>query len=186
MQVKYSYILAFILMTVSIINGQQVKESKSEVKTQAEKVDVRTENLKKQVARFYETIRKPSDFEKMADLTYPKVIEIAGSRENYIAAMKKIVQMSDERFESFEWMIGKPNDLVEIGGYLFGVVPRTLTGISFLKDKIVQEGTIVGVSIDNGKSWKFVNGTNFKSIFPSFADKIKIPEQISFVNGIKQ
>ena len=100
--------------------------------------------------------------------------------------MKKGIQMANEIFESFSWTIGNPNKLVEIDGQLIGVVPRTLTGITFQKNKTVQEGTIVGISTDNGKTWKFVNGTGFKSLFPAFADKVQIPEQVTFINGIKQ
>ena len=184
---RLSYIFAFILLTFSIACGQPIETvPSSEAASQPKKADIRIENLKKQATEMYETLNGSGDFEKMADLTHPKAFEIAGSRENYIAYMRKGFQMTKEIFESFSWTIGTPSNLVEIDGQLFGIVPRTLSGVTVKKTKTIQEGSIIGVSTDNGKTWKFVNGTNFKVFFPAYVDKISIPEQVTYVDGIKQ
>ena len=58
-----------------------------------------------------------------------------------------------------------------------------LEGISnFEKDKVIKLGSIVGISNDNGKSWKFVNGLAFNKLFPDVAGMIPIPNEKSFVN----
>ena len=69
---------------------------------------------------------------------------------------------------------------------LLAVVPQTIEGVTFKKQKVVSNGSIVGVSRDGGTSWKFASGEKFFDTFPKLTGKITIPKETTTVDGIKR
>lgn len=188
MNTKYSHIFLFIfvLFAFQIACGQnQSVPDNNNQKTASEKTDWKIDNLKKQASELYAAFDK-NDFDKFVELTYPKVIEKVGGRENLISMMKNISDQNPKIFQSFSSSVDNPSQLVEIDNQLFGVVPIKLEGTTYKNNKIVTLGSVIGISTDNGKTWKFVNGSKFKELFPNAADKVQIPKDMTLGNGKEQ
>ena len=151
-----------------------------------EPADPRTAKLRAAVEAIYGATLDTQDLDKIADATHQKIIESAGGREQYKAAMRKVMDSSRQLFESITWKVEDPVRITEVDGKVFGVVPRTLEGVTKGKDRIVQNGSMVGISLDNGQTWKFLNGTNFDKLFPEYVTAVQIPKQRSYINGVEQ
>ncbi len=176
---KFNYNLAFliILLAVQIACGQNTPVTENK--------DLRVANLKNQADQLIDAWNK-NEFEKFADLTHPQVIEKVGGKEKLVLMMKSVSEQSPKIFESFSVSVENPNSLVELEGKLFGVVPIKIEGVTHQKNKVVTNDCFVGVSSDNGTTWKFVSGDKFDEIFPSAKGKLQIIRQRTFVNGKEQ
>ena len=120
------------------------------------------------------------DFAKVADLTYPKLVEAFGGKEKMIAVLKNdSAQMKTEGFELAAMTIGEIKQIAKIETEVFAVVPLKIT-IKSPDGKEVGESSMLGISSDNGVNWKFISGMNqekFKAAFPKAAEKLQIPEE---------
>lgn len=121
------------------------------------------------------------EFARIADLTHPKVVEIAGGREKMIALMEKsFKEMKEEGISVHSAKVGEPSDLARKGGDLYVVVPFDLT-MKVEGGKITASGYVVGVSSDQGKVWTFVNSSSspgaIKLILPDLPNSLELPEK---------
>jgi hypothetical protein len=120
------------------------------------------------------------DFARFMDLTYPKVVEMAGGREKMIAAMKKeLKEMESEGVVLLSSTSGAPTQFIHDSGSIYAVVPNTLKVKA--QDGIFQtEGSLIGISTDDGVKWTFIDAsgkdlTELKKLLPGIADKLKLP-----------
>ncbi|HEY0457917.1 MAG TPA: hypothetical protein VGC97_02125 [Pyrinomonadaceae bacterium] len=120
------------------------------------------------------------DFAKVADFTYPKVVESFGGKDKMVAVLKNdTAQMKAEGFEVAAMTIGVIKQIARVETEIFAIVPVAIT-IKSPAGKDVGESSIVGISNDNGVNWKFIDGINqekFKAMFPKAAEKLQIPEE---------
>ena len=125
------------------------------------------------------------DYGKVADLTHPKVIEMAGGRQKMIAAMEAgTKEMKAKGLEISSCQIGVPSDPVKSESDLFVVVPFELE-MKVPGGKARQGSFVIGVSGDMGKSWVFVNGdvdvNQLKQVLPTLPNGLKLPEKQKLV-----
>ena len=183
---KYYIVTFSLLLLVSQTACGQIQNAPNSEKDEiVQKVDSRIENLKKQADDLVDAVNK-GDFDRFIELTHPQVIKKVGGRENLISIMKKVFDQNPKIFESFSASAGIPNMLVESEELLFGVVPQKIEGITHKKHKVISNDCVVGVSNDDGKTWKFVSGEKFDEIFPLSKSKIQIVARKTFVDGIEQ
>jgi hypothetical protein len=180
---SYIVSLIFLLLAFQIACGQC---QSGENFRHNSKTDKRSQNAKRQAEEMFEIVIKKGNYNKIADYTPAQAFEFVGGREKYIEILTQTYKFTAEYFESLTWTIGEPQNLTEIDNDLFIVIPRTLNGISPQKTKVVQKGSMVGISIDKGKTWKFVNGKSFDKIFSSLDSKIQIPKEQTFIDGVEQ
>jgi len=171
------------------VTGNQPQNSNNETGAQTktleinsdstEKIDSRRENLLRQAEDMNRAFTA-GDFEKLVDLTHPKLVEQAGGREKMLASIKsEMEKIKAAGFDFVSMSILAPKDLIKADADLFAVVPSILT-VNTPKGKVVQNGSLVGISADNGENWKFVNGVDnerFKALFPNAAGKVILPEE---------
>jgi len=119
------------------------------------------------------------DFARMADLTYPKVIEAAGGRDKIIASLAKgLKDMEAEGVSVLSSTAGEPTQIVHVSGSIYAVVPTTLKVKA--QDGIFKtESSMIGISSDNGANWTFVDAggkdhNQLKSILPA-VEKLNLP-----------
>jgi hypothetical protein len=140
---------------------------------------VPNERLKSQAEEISKTLVN-GDYDRLADLTHPKVLEMTGGREKMISVSKEFMDASKKQgIEIVSTTVGEPNESVPVGNELFATVPFSIV-LKTPKGNLKQQSMVVGISSDNGANWKFVNGINqekFNEMFPEAAGKIKIPEQ---------
>ena len=121
------------------------------------------------------------DYAKVADLTYPKIIEEMGGKEKMIELTTKAMKtLKDQGITSTSThrQARRPGDRRQ------DRVRRGPTAImmSGPKIKIESESYLLGVSTDGGKTWKFADGAGLSAskfrdkIFLSLPAGLKLPE----------
>jgi hypothetical protein len=135
-------------------------------------------NLKKQANEIGEAYAR-EDFERVVDLTYPKLVKLIGGRDKMIALLRQeVANMRKEGLRMLAQSAASPTQFLRIGKQLFAVIPVKLqfkvpVGVG------VEESCMIGVSGDSGEHWTFVDGSGdqqrLKTLFPTAADKLKLP-----------
>jgi hypothetical protein len=178
---RHLFIVAIsVLLLVQITSGQK-QPVKPAPKTQNPASTVKTNYpaLKVQAeARAKATVS--GDFAKVADFTYPPLVERFGGKEKMVAVLKNdSAQMKAEGFELAAMTIGQIKQIAKVDNEIFAIVPVAIT-IKSPDGKEVGESSMVGISTDNGVNWKFIDGINqerFKAMFPKAAEKLQIPDE---------
>ena len=135
-------------------------------------------------AQAQETIEamKNLDHKKMAQKTYPKILEMVGGEEALIKLLEnQFNQFKAEGITFTSIEIGDPSATVKAGEELHCLIPQKL--VLDTKDQIITtNGYLLGISRDQGKEWYFLdcaqlNNESVKMILPNFNDELKIPEK---------
>ena len=124
------------------------------------------------------------DFGKVADLTHPSVVEMAGGKAHLAEDMEQgLEEMRAEGAKYEAVSVGEPGQVVGgAQGQLFAVVP-TVIRIATPRGVAASRSFFLGVSEDGGGRWTFVEGTDIedendlKSLFPSAPDGLDLPAQ---------
>lgn len=173
----------FCLFAVPV-NAQPV-EGSEKIGIESKARDVKLENLKIASKELFRTLQA-KDFEKFAELTAPEVIERIGGNRKYLALVKSNGDGSDKVFEKEIFTAGDPHEIVAHNNKLFAVVPFTLEAITAKKTVIKTTASMVGISTDDGKTWKFISDDTFFEFFPELEGKLTIPKKDISVTTDKQ
>jgi hypothetical protein len=122
------------------------------------------------------------NFERLADFTHAKVVELMGGREKMAEFVRKgMADMKEQGFETLSYTpAAAPTQVLREGRQLYAILPaklrmRTPGGAVF-----ISESFMIAVSADDGKNWRFVSGAaadapRLKLLMPEVADKLKLP-----------
>jgi hypothetical protein len=122
------------------------------------------------------------DFEKLVDLTHPRVVGMVGGREKMLAELRRQMEQEKAQGKSFGGItasVGEPGEVVSVGKRLFSVVPTEMKFPAESRGVLVMKTFVIGVSDDGSDDWKFLTVPNralFKLIFPEAADKLNVPD----------
>lgn len=123
------------------------------------------------------------DYEKAADLTYQKLIQLIGGRAKYLRVLKGgMNETQSEGFRIISTVSDDPTQTIEVGSDVYAILPTTMK-IKVAEGLLVGQSSLIGVSNDRGEHWTFVDaGRGFtqeqlKALFPAVTDRLKIPEQ---------
>ncbi len=175
------YLFIFCIFIIGQLACGQTKSQQNESGTipKSEEARINYPNLKSQAEIVNKAVAS-EDFNTVVDYTHPKVVEKMGGREKMVTALlSSSAQMKTEGSEILSAEIGEANQIEKIDNQLFAVLPIKIT-VKSPKGRAVGDSSLVGVSDDNGKNWKFISGVSkegLKTIFPKAADKLQIPEE---------
>ena len=144
--------------------------------------ETKFKNLKVQAGQLTDAVLR-ADYERAADLTFPKLIELMGGRQRFISVMETgMKEVQSEQFRITSITVGEPRGVVEAESQIYAIVPTTMR-IKVREGILVGEAFMIGVSKDGGKNWTFVDSggrsmdkSKLKILFPAAADKLRIPE----------
>jgi hypothetical protein len=109
------------------------------------------------------------DYAKVADLTYPKIVEALGGREKMIATTDAEMKKLKAKGISFKSYAAKdPGEFHTEAGHTFTVVP-TVVEMTIPGGRAVSKSFLLAISADGGKRWTFVDGSGVRS--PEARDK---------------
>ena len=144
---------------------EKPKSDYPSLKTQAEEVGKVTIN---------------GNFEKLVDLTHPVIVEKLGGEDKMVAFISKdSQQMKADGILLLAMEVGQPSQIEKIEKQVFALLPIKMT-MKTPEGKFLGESALVGISDDDGKSWKFISSIDqarFNSVFPKAGEKIKMPEE---------
>ena len=141
-----------------------------------------TERIKQQAQELSEAILS-ANFDKAAELTYPKLIDLMGGRTKFISALREAMgQIQSDQFRLESVTVGEPRDLIQVKGQQYVIVPTTMK-MKVPEGLLVGDAFMIGVSSDGGHNWTFVDSggrsmdkTKLKILFPLAAEKLRLPE----------
>jgi hypothetical protein len=123
------------------------------------------------------------DFDKIADFTYPKVVDQMGGREKMIGAMK--IGFNEMKSRGIEFRSAKVEDALPLmagGSEVFTVVPFTLE-MKVPGGRTTMKSFLLGISADKGKTWTFLDGSGIgkdetmaKRLLPNLPKELKLPK----------
>jgi len=122
------------------------------------------------------------DFAALADLTYPKVVQLMGGKAKMVAFLEAgSRQMKAEGFELVSYEVEAPKEIVRTRAKLFAVVP-TLMKAKVRGGVITQRSYLLGISAARPKSWTFVDGSSLDAsklhaILPEAEGRVTLPKQ---------
>lgn len=121
------------------------------------------------------------DYGRLADLTYPKVVEFMGGRAKMVAFLEK--EMKEMKAGGFDFMavsFGQPYGVVKAGGKTFALVPMVLK-LKVPDGVVTTDSYLLAVSDAAGKNWTYVSGAGLadeqkvKLILPEIIGKVALP-----------
>jgi len=122
-----------------------------------------------------------ADFRTVLDMTYPKVLEPMGGKE---AALKQIeAAMNSIKGQGITFKVkevGTPT-VMKGGKDYYCVAPYSLL-MTIPEKKITMTSAVVGISSDEGKTWKYINldekgEKGVRGMLPQLPAEMKIPKQ---------
>jgi RNA polymerase sigma factor (sigma-70 family) len=136
------------------------------------------QRLKKKVNDVYEAFLK-GDVAKLVDNAHPVWVSREGGREKMIATLSKVSRHLKERGFVFESLsVKEPTDIIVDGTRRTAVVPYVLK-MTGMGGRLIEEGFIVAISSNQGKTWSFVSGNpaRMRELFPDLVPAgLRLPE----------
>lgn len=130
--------------------------------------------------RLVEAVRTGNS-ETVVELTYPKVHEMLGGREMMLTTLSQTFEAARSAGHTLrQVVIGKPSSIGNDGKRLFIFFPYI--GVSGGNGSTTTiEAFYLGISEDNGNSWKFVDGSRMdqravKIFIPSYSGHPALPK----------
>jgi len=123
------------------------------------------------------------DFETVADMTYPKCIEMMGGREHIIASQK---QMRGETLASGGSIqierVDNPGEIVESRSVFYSYVPVVARILRPMPKQVyLMKAIYIAVSLDKGNTWKFIDDAGipmreiYKQMIPNWPSNLALP-----------
>ncbi len=168
---RFILFLALTITATSLpqrVDGQTTNETQSEV----------VKKLAEQMAN----ATQKGDYKKIVTLTHKNVLEQLGGTARALETIKAQMDMMKQRdMKITQFKIGKLQAFASTADNKFLVVPTQMT-ISLPGATIQADSYLLGISPDQGKSWKFVDGAGIvteeqqKKILPSLPDGFQLPK----------
>ena len=170
-----------LLFTISCGRQQQTASNQKATPQPATSQSQNYPNLATQAKEVNDAfVRK--DFGKVSDMTYPKVVQSSGGRDQMVSLLAQGVA-EQEAAGGFllSSTAGAPTQIVEDSGSIYAVIPTTLK-IKTPDGTFQASGCLIGISTDNGKNWTFVDAggkkpNEIKTVLPEVADKLQLPKE---------
>lgn len=123
------------------------------------------------------------DDERVVALTYPKLLDLMGGREEFLANAGAIrSEMESQQLRVLSASAQDSKDIIEVNNRIYAIVPVSMR-MKAPEGVLVGRTFMIGVSEDRGENWKFVSAGSgqldpeqLKLLFPDAADKLRIPE----------
>jgi hypothetical protein len=122
------------------------------------------------------------DCAKVIDHTYDTLIKEMGGREKAI----ELVELKKKEWKARgitikAFTVAEPGELLTEGAYTFVVIP-TSTEVTVPGARAILKSYLLGISSDEGKTWKFADGAGIaekerrNKLLPKLPANLKLPE----------
>ena len=187
MRNRMNILVIFLLLAASMVGCVSGSQPQSNQPPQASASasapkTVDHEIIKRQAQELSDAMIK-GDYNKAADLTHPKLVDLMGGRTQFISETEKAFkEMEAQQVRIVSNMVGEPQDIVEVKNEIYAIVPTAMR-MKVPDGILASEVFMIGVSKDGGQNWTFVDaaaaregGEGLKMLFPDAASKLRVPE----------
>ncbi len=123
------------------------------------------------------------DAEKFIETVHPAAIKKVGGRKKMLEILRDVhKKLAEIGWKDVKSVVGTPKQITVTKGEVFGILPFTMT--YKLRDKFYKGQLYkLGVSENNGKTWKFVRipatdaRKQLEELFPKLPKDFSIPKQ---------
>ena len=163
--VKLSVITFILSMGLFLSANSQVKGASQNLKTQAAKMG---------------TAFISGDYKTFASYTHPVVLKAVGGASKMAEMVEKSInQMKADSMNFTSVNFDEPSAIVKKGIELQATIAQH-TEIKLSKGRLLNTSTLIGISIDNGVNWKFIDTSNndvaaLRKAFPNLSPSLVIP-----------
>ncbi|WP_209391432.1 hypothetical protein [Chryseobacterium sp. RR2-3-20] len=129
------------------------------------------------------TLFLTENYEKYIFYIYPKVYEIMGGQEKMISATKSsIIKMKNDGYKFLSIDFSNPSKFEKKGNETQFTITQNIL-MDTPKGKVLGSYSLIGISNDKGKNWKFIDTSGKKletmlKYFPNLSDKLIIKPKI--------
>ena len=141
--------------------------------------DPQTERIR-QAAKENSTAFTTANYDRLVDLTYPKVVELLGGREKMIELLRRGAEdMKSHGSSILGADIAEPKEVITAGDKRFAIVPM-IVHVKVPEGTLRTNGFLLAVSTDQGKAWTFIDGAGLTrekltQVFPDFPSEVSLP-----------
>ena len=97
------------------------------------------------------------NYEEFTTYVYPKVYQMMGGKDKMIEATKfALRKMKNDGFNFLDIQFSEPSKFIKKGNETQFTITQNLL-MQTPKGKILGSYTLIGISNDNGKNWKFID-----------------------------
>ncbi len=121
-----------------------------------------------------------NNYEGVVDCMPDEAMEVLGGRSAIVEIMRKgNAEMAGEGARLEKSLIDPPSEMTKAASRTFAILPQ-VTVIRVPQGHLHQQSFLVGISSDDGQSWKFVDGVRLnrkllEKLFPDFPSSITLP-----------
>lgn len=129
-----------------------------------------------QMGRLY----KSGDYKGYVKYIHPVIIKAAGGETKMIELLNaQDTQIKNKGIVINGIVFNPPSEIIKIKNELQCTISQH-TELKPAKGRIITYTTLIAISTDNGKNWKFIDTSNkdiaeVKKTFPNLSDKITLP-----------
>ena len=178
----YAGSLSLVLLSLTIACSRKELTKNPGVATQSPAATVENYPALAAQAKEMNDAFARKDYGRFAELTYPKVVEMAGGRDQMLKGIaQQLNEMEAEGVVILSSTTGLPTQFVHDSGSIYAVLPTTLKAKA--KDGIFQsEGSMIGISSDGGTNWTFIDSSGkdrreLKTLLPKVVDRLNLPPE---------
>jgi hypothetical protein len=143
--------------------------------------DPQTERIR-QTAQENGTAVTTGNYERLVDLTFPKVVEMIGGRAKMIELLKRgTEEMKAQGSAILSAVVVEPKKVITAGERRFAIVPMTVR-VKMPEGILRSKGFLLAISTDKGTTWTFIDGaelTNEKlaQLVPGVPAQLALPSK---------
>ena len=118
--------------------------------------------------------------EALVDCMPPEVVENIGGRAKLLDMLKRSEEeRTKDGFQIEESVVLPPTQMRKGTTHTFAVLPQTV-GVKVPEGRLVLESYLLGISTDDGKSWRFIDGVELDraaatELFPDLPAALTFP-----------
>lgn len=173
----FKWILTVTLMLVSSSVFAQMLEPKTQtLTTNDRRLETAHHMASQSIAAF-----RTNDFQAYVRFIHPVMIKDAGGRETMVQITRHSKVTLDEQTDGYDTSVKQPTRLIQGTENLYTIVPQKVT-LQLKSDQTInRDSYLLGVSGDNGRTWKFVDGgtdaAKIRQLFPDFPANERLPNE---------
>jgi hypothetical protein len=180
--VPRSAAIVFLVFGVGLVVSRPiVRGEPATTAEQAVKRDTKPGAAAKRDGNAWSLAMLTGDFDTLVNYTHPALVQRSGGKDKLIGKLRKASDnMRAEGYRIVESSVAEPLQIVRAGDEMHAVLPLKEVIVRAKHGELHSSGYLLGVSRDDGRTWKFINGSaltekDVREMLPNYNRKLRLP-----------